>query len=274
MKKLKAFTSALMVILVVFSSIYTAFAAVYIEDWGFRFEKINNGSAYEVNKYIGNDSVVNIPDKYNGFQIISVGEYAFVDTSISSVTLGKNVTEVKNGAFINVTTLTSAVLNDTLTDIGSLAFAGCTGLTELTIPASVSTIADDAFTNCDDLVIKCYTNSAAHQYAVSKNIPFVLLDAVAPTEPTTEPPTVPVTEPPTEPGRYLLGDADMDGLITIMDVTAIQRVLLHYTVSVFDEKAANVSGEELNIVDVTLIQRHLVNIPIPYAVGEWFACDE
>ena len=274
MKKMKAFTSALIIIMVVFSSIYTAFAAVYIEDWGFRFEKINNGSAYEINKYIGNDSVVNIPDNYNGFPITSVGEYAFIDTSITSVTLGKNVTEVKNGAFINVTTLTSAVLNDTLTDIGSLAFAGCTGLTELTIPASVSTIADDAFTNCDDLVIKCYTDSYAHQFAEEKGIDYVLLDAVVPTEPPTVPPTTPATEPPTEPRKYMLGDADMDGIITIIDATVIQRVLARYTVSVFDEKAASVTGEELNIVDATLIQRHLADIPIPYAVGEWFTYDE
>ena len=274
MKKMKAFTSALMVILVVFSSIYTVFAAVYIEDWGFRFEKVNNGSAYEINKYIGNDSVVNIPDNYNGFPITSVGEYAFIDTSITSVTLEKNITEIKNSAFLNVTTLTDVSLNDNLVSIDKLAFAGCSGLTELTIPASVKEIADNAFVDCDHLTIQCYTDSYAHQYAVSENIPFVLLDAVVPTEPPTEPPTTPVTEPPTEPRMYMLGDADMDGAITVMDATAIQRVLANYTVDEFDEKAANVTGTGLNIVDVSLLQRYLVRLSISYPVGEWYTYGE
>ena len=177
MKRIKVLTSALLVILVVFGSIYTAFAAVYIEDWGFRFEKINNGSAYEINKYIGEDTVVTIPEKYNGFRITSVGEYAFLDTSITSVALGKNVTEVKNCAFLNVTSLTSVVLNDSLTSIGSLAFSGCTGLSEVTIPTSVASIAADAFAYCDNLVIYCYTDSYAHQYAEGNGIEYVLLDA-------------------------------------------------------------------------------------------------
>ena len=270
MKKIKMILSALMVILVVFTSIYTVFAAVYIEDWGFRFEKVNNGSAYEVNKYIGNDSVVNIPDNYNGFQIISVGEYAFVDTSISSVTLGKNVTEVKNGAFINVTTLTSAVLNDTLTDIGSLAFAGCTGLTELTIPASVSTIADDAFTNCDDLVIKCYTDSYAHTYAVENDIDFVLIDAENPTDaPTDEPTTAPITS-------YVRGDADHDGKVTIIDATKIQRFLAKLVDDPdgYIRLAGDVDGDGLNIIDATRIQRYLARIDNPYNISELVKVDE
>ena len=247
---MKAFTSALIIIMVVFCSIYTAFAAVYIEDWGFRFEKINNGSAYEVNKYIDNDSVVNIPDKYNGFQIISVGEYAFVDTSITSVTLGKNITEVKNCAFINVTTLTSAELNESLTSIGSLAFAGCTGLTELTIPASVNTIADDAFTNCDDLVIKCYTDSYAHQYAEASGIEYVLID-------------VPVEV------TFILGDTDGDGVMSILDATKIQRVLVDLDK---DENGmlslrGDTNENGLDILDATRLQRFIANYKTDEPIG-------
>lgn len=165
-------------------------------------------------------------------------------------------------------------LPETCTLIDDMAFYNCNDLSKIIIPVGVSDISDTAFIGCNDLTVYCYKDSAAHQYAVSKNIPFVLLDAVVPTLPPTEPPTIPVTEPPTESGRYMLGDADMDGVVTIMDATVIQRVLVRYTVSVFDEKAASVTGEELNIVDATLIQRHLADIPIPYAVGEWFTCDE
>ena len=228
----------------------------------------------------------------------TIGEYAFIDcTSLESIELNfaldtigigafsgtsslKNInlqdsiiTEIKPFTFLN-SGIEEIVLPDTCTKIDNYAFGQCSNLTEITIPDSVTEIHEDAFKGSDNVIIYCYTDSAAHQYAVSKNIPFVLLDAVVPTEPPTEPPTIPVTEPPTEPRMYMLGDSDMDGVITIMDATVIQRVLVNYTVSVFDEKAANVTGDGLNIVDATLIQRHLADIPIPYAVGEWFAYDE
>lgn len=254
MKGIKAFTAVLMVCLLAFCSAYTAFAAVYVEDWGFRFEKINNGSAYEINKYIGDKTDVVIPDKYNGFRVVSVGEYAFIDTSITSVTFGNNVTEIKNSAFINVESLETVIFNDSLTTIGNLAFAGCTGLSELTIPASVSEIADDAFANCSSITIDCYTDSAAHVFAENKGIPYVLLDA-------------------TEPEKYLLGDADADGEILINDATVIQRVLADLPVASFEERNADVNGDELDISDATQIQRYIAELPVNSPIGEWITAE-
>nr|WP_316624253.1 leucine-rich repeat protein [uncultured Ruminococcus sp.] len=256
MKKLKVLSSAILVILVVFSSIYTAFAAVYIEDWGYRFEKINNGSAYEINKYIGDDTVVKIPNKYNGFKITSVGEYAFINTSVSSVTFGDNITQIKTGAFINVSDLSEVILNDNLSAIGSLAFAGCTGLSTLTIPSSVTNIADDAFVNCGDLVINCYTDSYAHQYAVEKSIPFVLLDA--------------------EPEGYLLGDTDNNEDVDVVDATWLQRYVALMDIGVIEDTVmqGDVDGDgDPTIVDATFIMRYAVGIDTPYSIGEFVSAD-
>lgn len=83
-------------------------------------------------------------------------------------------------------------------------------------------------------------------------------------EPATEAPTQPATQEPTqapEPG-IVYGDADGDEIVTIMDVTVIQRWLLGTWE--LDEDAvfrAAVSGEdELTIVDATIIQRYLLGI--------------
>ncbi len=89
------------------------------------------------------------------------------------------LTDVPAQCFYGCSALSNVIFDNEITSIGNLAFAGCTGLTELTIPASVHTIADNAFNNCDDLVIKCYTDSYAHQFAVEKGIEYVLLDAPA-----------------------------------------------------------------------------------------------
>lgn len=89
-----------------------------------------------------------------------------------------------------------------------------------------------------------------------------------PTVPATEEPTQPATQEPTQPAtqapepEIIYGDADGDEIVTIMDVTVIQRWLLG-TWDLDDDAImrATVSGEdELSIVDATLIQRRLLDI--------------
>lgn len=58
--------------------------------------------------------------------------------------------------------------------IGRDSFKGHAGITDITIPRSVLYI-NDAFSGCPDLVIYCYEGSAAHTFAVNKNIDYVLL---------------------------------------------------------------------------------------------------
>ena len=68
----------------------------------------------------------------------------------------------------------------------------------------------------------------------------------------------------------LLGDADSDSEVTILDATCIQRNLAGLPVSgVFSARAANVDGdEEVSILDATHIQRWLADLDTPYRVGE------
>ncbi|MBQ3264134.1 MAG: CotH kinase family protein [Ruminococcus sp.] len=67
---------------------------------------------------------------------------------------------------------------------------------------------------------------------------------------------------------HMIGDADGDGVVTILDATVIQRVLVDFTVPSFNEKAADVDGDGLDITDATKIQRFLAELIDPYHVGE------
>ena len=60
---------------------------------------------------------------------------------------------------------------------------------------------------------------------------------------------------------YIRGDADSDG-------TVIQRRLALLSVASFNEKAADVDGDGLNILDATRIQRKLAEFTDPYHIGE------
>ena len=68
----------------------------------------------------------------------------------------------------------------------------------------------------------------------------------------------------------LLGDADGDGEVTILDATSIQRSLAGLSVSdKYSAQAADVDGDtEESILDATHIQRWLASLDTPYHIGE------
>ena len=67
----------------------------------------------------------------------------------------------------------------------------------------------------------------------------------------------------------LLGDADGDGKVTILDATVIQRRLAGLPVESFNEKAADVDGDGLTILDATAIQRYLAGMPVEFPIDQY-----
>lgn len=60
-----------------------------------------------IKKYNGNDAVVNIPSEINGTPVTTIGNAAFRDSSVTSVTIPASVTEIGANAFAGCTNLTS-----------------------------------------------------------------------------------------------------------------------------------------------------------------------
>ena len=100
--------------------------------------------------------------------------------------------------------------------------------------------------------------------AVTPTTPKPTTPVIQPTDPPK--PTEAPTQAPTEP-EILLGDADDDGSVTILDVTCIQRHLSTVPLARFNEAAADVDGDDdVSILDGTWIQRALVGVPTPYNI--------
>ena len=204
-----------------------------------------------------------------------VGDYAFMNcSSLETFICNFALNDIRAGAFIGATSLkqinledsvvttikpqvfsnsgiTEVTLPDTYTEIMHDAFAQCPDLVKLVIPRSVTVIGDDAFARSDNLVIYCYTDSAAHQYAEEKNIPFVLLDA--------------------ELEGYLLGDTDDSGDVDVVDATWIQRYAAYMNVAPVEDTLmqGDVDGDgDPSVVDATFIMRSCVGISTPYDIGE------
>lgn len=111
------------------------------------------------------------------FALQTIGVGAFVGThSLKSINLEASVvTEIKAHTFMN-SGIEEVSLPDTCEKIGNYAFGQCASLRKITIPASVTEIHQDAFKGSDSVVIYCYTGSAAHDFALANEIPYVLLD--------------------------------------------------------------------------------------------------
>lgn len=79
---------------------------------------------------------------------------------------------------------------------------------------------------------------------------------------------VSVILPSAASNSYIRGDTDCDGVVTICDVTEIQRSLADLATPSFDKRAADVNGDGLNISDATQIQRYLAEYENIYHIGE------
>ena len=76
--------------------------------------------------------------------------------------------------------------------------------------------------------------------------------------------------------KYICGDADGDGYVTISNVTKIQRVLaqLESDSSGDVKRRGNVTGGAFDITDATAIQSYLAEFDNPYKIGQTFSFDE
>ncbi len=96
-------------------------------------------------------------------------------------------------------------------------------------------------------------------------------DTTQPTDPTQ--PTQP-TQPtdPTQPDtgdKVLLGDADGDGEVTILDATCIQRHLASIPTFAYNEDVADTDLDgSISIIDATYIQRWLASLPTNDKIGK------
>lgn len=100
-----------------------------------------------------------------GDGVTVIGENALGASSASgkayrSVTIGKNVTQIGDGAFKACVSLVSVELPDGLKSIGQTAFMSCSALEEIIIPESVESIDLGAFGGCSSLKRVIYGGTA------------------------------------------------------------------------------------------------------------------
>lgn len=104
-----------------------------------------------ITKYVESDTVVVIPSKINDVTVETIGNTAFQNSAVTSVTIPDSVTAIYSGAFANCSQLTNISIPNSVTYIGFSAFNSCTSLKSITLPSSLSSISEALFFGCSQL---------------------------------------------------------------------------------------------------------------------------
>jgi len=133
------------VLFVIISAILApaVFAQQHDPESDFGVEVIDNGRSVRITMYTGNRTAINIPPHIRNLPVTEIGEGAFLQNQLTSVTIPNSVTTIGDGAFME-NQITSVTIGNRVTTIGQVAFAG-NQLTSVTIPNSVTTIGEQAF---------------------------------------------------------------------------------------------------------------------------------
>ena len=237
--------------------------------------------------------------------------------SLNSLTVNYGLSEIPAQCFNRCAGLKEVTLSPSVESIGNLAFAKCSSLESVYLPSSVTYISTSAF-NDSAPTLYVYYDSYSHHFAEEKGFRYVVLNPpVDPTEPPTEAPiddpTEPVTEPvteapkeavtptdapaptveptelptesvteaptqqptelPTEISGYYLGDVNGDGVVDVIDVSLIQRHLALLPIDgEFAAMRGDVNGDGyLTILDATFIQRYISKLDVDLPIGEFVA---
>ena len=99
-----------------------------------------------IDKYVGKDPIVVIPDEIDGKKVVGFNKTFSNDKDVVAVRIGNNVTEVAKTAFGNCEKLKYVVLGNSVKTIGGAAFVN-TNLQNLILNEGLEKIGEDDFSN-------------------------------------------------------------------------------------------------------------------------------
>lgn len=200
-----------------------------IGDYAFsQNEKINKVTVPQTVYRIGSSVFAESPNLESvqlSDSVENIGSMAFEECiNLREVKLPKSLYTICEETFYGCESLESITLPDVV-NIGESAFANCINLKNIVIPKSVESIGNDVFEFCDNVTIKCYENSYAHEYAKTNGINYSLIF-----------------------DEREFGDINNDGKVDVNDVTHLQRYIAGFT----DESGAPIIPDsDLGYADIT-----------------------
>lgn len=131
----------------------------------FEFQGNPNYDDIILDKYVGDDPIVVIPDEIDGYKVSKFQRIFANNENIVAVRIGNNVTEISNGAFVNCTNLKYLVFGNSVESLGGGNFVN-TNLKEVILNEGLQTIGKNDY---DDYVI-APTNNKDLQIRIPESV--------------------------------------------------------------------------------------------------------
>ena len=153
-KKVKKCLLVFLALVLVVTSIPASEFRVYAAertDQDYQYQIVGEGGAetIEITGYLGNDTILEIPESIDGKKVTVIGKEAFSGCSgLKSISIPDSVTAIGERAFYRCRALRSISIPDGVTAIGEWAFYRCYTLKSISIPDSVTEIGENAFGGC------------------------------------------------------------------------------------------------------------------------------
>lgn len=121
-----------------------------LDPFAFRYQEIAEGAEIAITGFNNPGGAVEIPAAIDGKPVTSIGEGAFEDDLITSVSIPAGVKTIGNAAFRRCSQLQTVTFAEgsALASIGDNAFEGCQQLSGLQLPSGVTEIGQAAFNGC------------------------------------------------------------------------------------------------------------------------------
>lgn len=207
------------------------------------------------------DRTMVIPSEIGGVPVTEIGTCAFKGCSeLVSVHIPDSMTTIDTMAFAECLRLQTLIISEGVTTIGAAAFGACDSLISVTIPESVKVIGKSVFISCSNLesvvirnpecefpdragtfnkaVLYAEEGSTAQTYAETYNCTFV-----------------PISEAP--PGE--IGDVNLDGWCSVLDVVSLQKFLLNTENSMCLQNGDLTGDGIADAFDLCLLKRRLLS---------------
>lgn len=118
-----------------------------------------------ITNYLGSESNVIVPSQINGVIVKTIGERAFVQKNIRTVTLLEGIIEIENYAFAGCSNLKGITLPESLTEIGSGSFVDSWSLNAIRFPSALIKIDSEAFAWAQELKITRFEGNAPAEFS-------------------------------------------------------------------------------------------------------------
>ena len=115
------------------------------------YEKKDDSSVI-VQKYLGSNSEISVPETLDGMTVVGIGDEAFSDQdTLKKINLPDTITEIGWYAFSELDNLKELVIPKGVTTIQEGLFYKSTGIEKIVLPETIETIEGDAFSECSNL---------------------------------------------------------------------------------------------------------------------------